>query len=378
MTTQVAGRVFVRPPDGGIGPEIAGAVLEFITEDRTNTFTTTSNGQGRYSITLPDGRYYLRATHAAYEDDTSAPGFLVANGGNHTANFFLRPPRITTVIVIRHGEKQDPNSVAPTEPLSTAGERRARALREILFRTGVTTIRVTDTTRARSTAQPLADAFRLTPSVYSSTTLVAEDMYQDNYGDVGLVVAHSDTIAPVVTALGGNAAIGNIGDFDNMFVVSSAGSRVNVLNLQYGEDSAPASARNSAQAMTVLMVGVGSTGVLEPPAQLLHVARGAGVAAIYVNGNQTAMVSPLATSLGIVPDSYQSNIIPQLVNQLVTRHANQTVVVSGTNDDLQAMIEQLGGAKPILYTTDVNHMVVLTRFPSGAVRVLPMRLVRKP
>jgi len=93
-------------PDGTIGPEIAGTTLEFIKEDRSITFTATSSGQGRYSITLPEARYYYRATHPAYEDDTSAPGFSVATGAQKTTNFFLRAPQITTAIVIRHGEKQ--------------------------------------------------------------------------------------------------------------------------------------------------------------------------------------------------------------------------------------------------------------------------------
>jgi len=372
MSTQVSGGVYVRLPDGGIGPMLAGAALEFIKEDHSSTFTATSDTQGRYSIKLPEARYYLRATHAAYEDYTSAPGFLVATGAHQTCNFFLRAPQITTVIVIRHGEKQDPASVVPSEPLSAAGQNRARALREILFRAGVTTIRVTDTVRARDAAKPLAEAFRLTPAQYSSSTTVAQEALLNNQGDVVLIVAHSNSITEVVTALGASGTIGDVGDFDNMFVVSRAGSRVNVLNLQYGEDSPPQSARNSVRAMTVLMVGVGGRGAR--PEQLVHAARGSGVSAIYVSSNQTAMVSPLATLLGITPQSYEPIGILQLVDRLLTRHGSQTVVVSGTHNDLQAVIRQLRGDMPILYPSDVDHLIVLTRFASGAVRVLPMRL----
>lgn len=371
--TQVSGMVFVRLANGGIGPALAGATLQFTKEDHSSSFTATSDAQGHYSLSLPEARYYTRASHPDYQDYTSAPGFSVMTGGTHTTNFFLRYPRITTVIVVRHGEKQNPNSVAPTEPLSAAGRQRADKLRDVLFRAGVTKIWVTDTVRARDTAAPLATAFRLIPTIYSSTTAVAQDVLQNNEGDVVLVVAHSDSISQMVTALGESITIGNVPDFDNMFIVSRSGANLNVLNLQYGEDSPPASSRNSLRAMSILMVGAGGGSAVEP-ARLVHAAGGSGISAIFVRTGQTAMVSPLATLLGISPTNYQPTGILKLVERLQTRHQRETVVVSGTHDDLRAVIRQFGGELPILYSSDVDHLIVLTRFPSGAVRVLPLRL----
>lgn len=372
--TQVSGGVFVRLPDGSIGRAVAGATLEFIKEDRTTTSTARSSGQGRYSIILPPGRYYVRATHAAYEDYTSAPEFMVATGPSHTTNFFLRPPQITTVIVMRHGEKLDPDSNAASNPLSETGRRRALFLPYVLFQAGVTRIFHTNTVRSRDTAKPLAEALQLEPTVYTYPTSdqvaqqVAQHVLQNNRGDVVLVMAHGESVQQVVTALGASASIGPV-DFDNMFVVSRAGSDVNVLNLQYFLAGQPNRAENSAHAMTVILVGVG--GASARAAQFEHAVGGAGVSAIFVSQNRTAMVSPLATLLEIPPENYEPTQVLQLVERLLADYQSATVVVSGTDDDLRAMIRHLGGRAPNLYS---NHMIVLTRFSSGAVRVLPMRL----
>jgi hypothetical protein len=130
------------------GPTIANVSLSFVKEDGSASFGTTSNASGRYSIALSPGRYYLLAQHTGHEDYNSAPGFGVVNADTMgVANFFLRPPQVTTVIIVRHGEKQDPNSNLPTEPLSAAGQARAQALRETLLRAGITAVYSTDTTR---------------------------------------------------------------------------------------------------------------------------------------------------------------------------------------------------------------------------------------
>src|SRR6185295_15748341 len=113
------------------------------------------------------------------------------------------------------------------------GKPRARALARVLFRSGVTRIFRTNTVRSRDTAKPLAEALQLDPTVYAyspdnpqitqqAAQQAAQDVLQNNRGDVVLVVAHSDSVSTFLTALGVSGSIGSI-DFDNMFVVNRAG-----------------------------------------------------------------------------------------------------------------------------------------------------------
>ena len=118
-STGKQGGAFEQP----VGPAIANVALTFVKEDGSASFDTTTNASGRYRISLTPGRYYALASHPAYEDYNSAPGFFVVNPNTMgVGNFFLRPPQMTTVLIVRHGEKQNPNSNAPTEPLSAAGQ----------------------------------------------------------------------------------------------------------------------------------------------------------------------------------------------------------------------------------------------------------------
>jgi hypothetical protein len=126
--------------------------------------------------------------------------------------------------------------------------------------------------------------------------------------------------------------------------------------------------------MTLLLVGIGApTGVPEPQ-QLLHAARKARVNAIYSSAAVNPLVAPLATALGLTPISFTGSDMAAFTDQLIDSHPQDTVVVAASNDELRALIRQLGGHPfPVIYSSDVDHMIVLTRFASGALRVLPLR-----
>ena len=372
MSTTVSGGVYRRLADGGIGSKISGVKLTFLKEDRSSTHTATSDAAGRYSVTLPAARYYLQATHADFEDYSSAPGFLVATGVTQTCNFFLRAPRITTVFVVRHGEKLHPNSNDPAEPLSDVGRTRANKLRDVLFRAGITRIHSTNFVRTKDTVRPLAEALGIPIETYDTPATVAARVLSESPGDVSLVVAHANTVDDVISAVGPPVSFSllNDADFDNLFVASRAGPSKRVVNLQYGfETTATISGGTTGNGHTVLLVG--AEGVGAEPARLRHAAARAQVAAIYARSGMTAMVTPLATSLSLAVSTYDSTSVLSVVADVLAQHANHTVVVSGTRADLRAIIQLLGGSMVILYTNDVHHLVVLTRFAAGSVRAIP-------
>ncbi len=361
------------------GPSIANVSLSFIKEDGSAAFGATSSASGRYSISLSPGRYTMLASHPDHEDYNSAPGFAVVNRNTHgTANFFLRDPQLTTVLIVRHGEKQDPSSDAPNEPLSSAGEARAQALHNKLWRAGVTAVYSSDTVRTRDTVAPLATALFLPTQIYSNVSTLASSVLAQHRGDVVLVAAHSNTLATVANAFGAALPTASISDFDNLYVVSVAGSAgasaTNVMNLQYAADSTPDATRNDRHAMTLLLVGTAAPTGGTLPQELLHAARKAGVSAIYTSTAGNPLVAPLATALGLSTTTFSPTDIAGFSNQLIASHPQDTVVVAASNDELRALVRQLGAQPfPVIYNSDLDHLIVVTRFASGAMRLLPLR-----
>lgn len=369
------GGAFVMPG----GPAVANVSLSFIKEDGSASFGATTSASGRYSISLAPGRYTMLASHPDHEDYNSAPGFAVVNRNTHgTANFFLRDPQVTTVLIVRHAEKQDPDSDAQNEPLSTAGQARAQALRENLWRAGVTAVYSTDTVRTRNTVGPLASALFLPTQIYSNAGTLASTVLAQHRGDVVLVAAHSNTLATVANAFGAALPTASISDFDNLYVVSVAGSpgatTTNAMNLQYAADSTPDATKNDRHAMTLLLVGTALPTGGTQAQELLHAARKAGVSTVYSSTASNPLVAPLATVLGLTTTPFSPADMAAFGNLLIASHPQDTVVVAASNDELRALIRQLGAQPfPVIYDTDLDHLIVVTRFASGAMRLLPLR-----
>ena len=112
-------------------------------------------------------------------------------------------------------------------PLSAEGEARAAALAEVGRLASVQVIITTQFARTRGTAAPLAAALNLTPEVIPAqgavpahAAAVAEAIRQKHAGRTVLVVGHSNTIPPIVAALGG-ARLPEICDaeYDALFIV---------------------------------------------------------------------------------------------------------------------------------------------------------------
>jgi broad specificity phosphatase PhoE len=118
-----------------------------------------------------------------------------------------RVPELTTVYLVRHGEKSMAVANDPDPALTAAGRTRAAALALALANVGITNIISTQWTRTRETAQPLASLLGLTTEIvptggtaFADSTAAAVLRHR---GGTILVVGHSNTIAPVIAALGG-------------------------------------------------------------------------------------------------------------------------------------------------------------------------------
>jgi phosphohistidine phosphatase SixA len=368
------GQAFVRLPDGEIGKAIAKVQLTFISDDGSQVHTASTDSTGSYSITLPAARYYVRAAHRDFQDDWSAPGFrVVSDTATRTMNVFLREPQATTVLIVRHAEKQNPASEDPAEPLSAAGKARAKALRDFLFRAHVTGIYSTDTTRTRDTVKPLGDLLRLTTVIYDNAPALASAILADHRGDVVLVAAHSNTVGPIANALGANVPADSIGDFDNLYAVTKAGNFVKVVNLQYGADSTPDIEKNGGSLITILLAQALDSPSSAEAQELLHAVRKARVGAIHMNGG-TALVRSLASALGIAPATFTSATLATTMNDLLSSAPAKPVLIVGSHDDLRKIIGRLGAhPTPIISQTDRDNLILVTRLPSRATRAVPLR-----
>ena len=380
----LTGHVYVRLSDGGIGPPIPGVLLSFLKTNGSGAGYAFTDANGRYSISLAKGRYYVRASHVAYEDYASAPLFFETRPkwqqSKRANNFFLREPVITTVLIVRHAEKQDPNSILDSVPLSAAGLIRARQLKDTLLRAGITAVYYTATKRSRDTVSPLRATFLLPFSSYpypdpNGATILATEVLGKHRGDVVLVAAHSDTVGLVAKAFCAQLSPQTIDDFDNLYVVSVAGKICNVVNLKYGADNPLQDiSMNHKGTMTLLLAGNVAAGGALLPQQLLHIARKAGIAAIYTSSSST-LIDDLAMDLNRPPPvTFSGNDIPAFKARLLADHAQDTVLVFGTHDELRALVLQFGGyPSPVLNANEHDHLIVLTRLASGAARIIPLR-----
>jgi broad specificity phosphatase PhoE len=158
-------------------------------------------------------------------------------------------PGLTTVYLVRHGEKSTAVANDPDPVLTDAGHARAEALAAKLANVGITNIISTQWTRTRETARPLALRLGLTTeivptggSAFADSTAAAVLRHR---GRTILVVGHSNTIASVIAALGG-PRLPDLCDNEhsNLFVMRITKSQVPmIVREHYGiPDPAPDSA----------------------------------------------------------------------------------------------------------------------------------------
>lgn len=111
------------------------------------------------------------------------------------------------IVLARHAERAEDGTKDPS--ISAAGQARAQALAEALKSAGIRHVLTTQFKRTQQTAAPLMTAMGLQPRVISIKPGDLSAHYQEVAAAVReldgavLIVGHSNTLAPLVKALGG-------------------------------------------------------------------------------------------------------------------------------------------------------------------------------
>jgi broad specificity phosphatase PhoE len=132
------------------------------------------------------------------------------------------------VLVVRHAERADGGSMAPTaqtDPLlSPAGRARAEKLAGMLAEAGLSAIYTTEFKRTQDTARPLAERLKmaLTSVPSRETAVLVARIKKEHATDIVLVVGHSNTVPEVITAFGGPAIKMSEDEFGDLFVIVPA------------------------------------------------------------------------------------------------------------------------------------------------------------
>jgi broad specificity phosphatase PhoE len=132
----------------------------------------------------------------------------------------------TTIVVIRHAEKEAGVSVDP--PLSSAGEARAAQLARMFGNIKgagrLDAIYISPTLRSRSTAAPLAARLAIVPieAPADDPKGLARRVLRENSGRRVLVIGHINTVPEIVSTLAGRNDVPSIDeqDFGEMYIVT--------------------------------------------------------------------------------------------------------------------------------------------------------------
>jgi broad specificity phosphatase PhoE len=133
-----------------------------------------------------------------------------------------------TVIVMRHLQKAD----GADPPLSAEGSANARAVADMLAKSGIKAIFATPTRRAMETAQPLAARIGLTVKPYDPSKPDALAAAVAAMPGAVLVVGHSNTVPDLVARFGGKQPV-TLGeqDYGTIFVVTHDDGKVTQIKI---------------------------------------------------------------------------------------------------------------------------------------------------
>lgn len=144
-----------------------------------------------------------------------------------------------TVIFVRHAEKASQTEHDPV--LSDIGTQRAKDLAAALADARISSVFITNYRRTRLTAADLLTATKLTPIVVPAGGIthpadIAAAIMRRPAGEIVLVVGHSNTITPIIGALGG-PRMPNICDsqYSNLYIMEMGGPTPALIRANYGK-----------------------------------------------------------------------------------------------------------------------------------------------
>ncbi len=138
------------------------------------------------------------------------------------------------IFLVRHAEQA---GVPSNPPLTEAGQRRAKALAEVLEDADIDVIFVSYRRRTAQTAEPVAKALNVKVKSHLRNDIdgLMSRLRTEHASDRVLIVSHSGIIPRLLEALGHSEWVG-IDGYDNLFViVPRAKGDPLVLHLRYGE-----------------------------------------------------------------------------------------------------------------------------------------------
>lgn len=154
---------------------------------------------------------------------------------NPSMTYFTIKKEVTTVIIVRHAEKETcPPAQDQTCPLTAEGEKRAETLARMLSKSGVSVVFSTNTTRTKETVNNYADPRSIEIKIYNSPVEVANLIKSNHVGKAVLIAGHSPTVPEIIRALGISSPP-QIGDeFDNLFILTiRSDGAVSMTHLKY-------------------------------------------------------------------------------------------------------------------------------------------------
>lgn len=109
---------------------------------------------------------------------------------------------------------------------------------------------------------------------------------------------------------------------------------------------------------------------------LVHVAIEAGVTAIYASEytrtHQT--VQPLATYLDLPVNHVNADDVEGLVEQILSQHAGEVVIIAGHSDTVPQIIERFGGSPlPPISRNEYDKLFVITVYEPGKAKVVSLQ-----
>jgi len=140
--------------------------------------------------------------------------------------------------IVRHAERasQGPN-MSSDVPLSETGQERAQALKALLQNEKISEIFSTNTTRTKTTAQPLAEKLGKTVQIYGPRPDSAFIQLLKTKKKNILIVGHSNTIDDIANMLSGKTVVaGDLKEteYDNLFVVKVKGKKASFKKRKFG------------------------------------------------------------------------------------------------------------------------------------------------